>query len=289
MKKFSVVIPVKNEVDLIRRNLSSWCELKPSEIILCFDKPAPDDCVALARLIARFYNVHLRILEVERNSEYSFHQAWVRRKGFLEAKHDRILTGDIDLIVNKNVLKAVKMVGKNNVGLVSCSKFRVPTNLTSLWRCFGHNILRKIIAIALTQQFIPPGLRMTTFTGLYAISRPCWRQSEDEGIKTLVNPKQALRGDYTSSNPLGATSCPGEDSYLRDCMVKKFKVVYLHDIGAKDVQNALRNHPSVQFEVGRYNALERNRSLLGAIVHTICYFHPYYLQGFLNGRKEKKQ
>ena len=45
----------------------------------------------------------LKILEVEKKNDYSFQQAWVRMKGFLEARNDVILTGDIDLYINRCV------------------------------------------------------------------------------------------------------------------------------------------------------------------------------------------
>lgn len=96
MTDFSVVLPMRGtELPLLKRNLPSWCMLKPSEILIGLDKPAQKKCIDVAKEIASRYNVNLRIIEIEPNSEYKMHQAWARRKCFREAKNDIILTGGL--------------------------------------------------------------------------------------------------------------------------------------------------------------------------------------------------
>jgi hypothetical protein len=41
--EFSIVCPIRNEVDLISKMLPSFYAPNPSEVILCVDKPAPKD------------------------------------------------------------------------------------------------------------------------------------------------------------------------------------------------------------------------------------------------------
>jgi len=279
MVKFSIVTPIKDEKHLISRTLPSHYEVNPSEVVLCFDKPAPKDTLKVAKKVIKAYNAEeiTKIIEVERNPEWAFHQANVRRTGFKEATYDRILTTDIDLIINRNVLKAVNMVGKEDVGLVSCGKFRYPNNLVGFWRAIGYNVLRKSFVFLKKAQ--TGGLKMTTFTGLYAIYRPYWLDSEDEeGIKRFVNPKQVFRGEVIPEG--GVLWHAGEDTYLRDCMMKQHRVITLSNVGAVCLTDALEDAPGVQFEIGRYNAI-RARSMLGAIVHVVTYAHPHYFRGFI--------
>ena len=289
--EFSIVCPIKDEVNLIPFTLPSFYSVNPSEVILCLDKPAPQNVVETIRKVAKACDAEniTRIIEVERNPEYKFHQAWVRRKGFLEAKNDKILTTDIDLIINRNVLKAVNLVGKNNIGLVSCYKFRMPRSFVGLWRTGGRHFLRMLYVILMKRY--PKnkrGLRMSLFTGLYALYRPFWLETEDEGIKILINPKQPIREGKTPIHPKFRGICLGEDTYLRNCMEKKYRVVYLPCIGARVLSDPLHDHPAVQYWVGRYNA-RIARSYLGAVIHVVMHLHFNYFRGFVAERKIMKK
>jgi len=285
MVEFSIVCPIKDEVDLIPRTLPSFYTVEPSEVLLCLDKPAPKKVIGLINKLTSFLGVEdlTRIIEVELNPEYAFHQAWVRRKGFLEAKYDRILTTDIDLVINKNVLKAVEMVGKDNIGLVSLSKRRAITGFRSLYtrimECFINRLRRYVNLVS--------GLSSTTFTGLYAIWRPYWLDSEDAGIKKLVNPKQLLRGENVKLDVKNVYPT-GEDTYLRDCMVLKHSAVYLPDIGATCLTKSLEEHPNVQFWKGFYFAIQ-GRSMFGALVRTALHLQFPYLVGHVYGKRFLQQ
>ena len=285
--QWSLVCPVKDEVDLLAKTFPSFYAVNPSEVIFCFDNPPHKEAYEIAKKIAdKHKNIPTKFLFVDRNPEFAFHQAWVRRKGFLEAKFDKILTTDIDLVINKNVLKAVKIVGENTIGLASCQKFSYPKSLVGFWRIMGQTFLKKLV-YPLWHRHREEGLQMTTFTGLYALYRPYWLDSEDDGIKRLENPKTVLR---KGGEPVvGYKVCLGEDTYLRNCMEKKHKVAYLSDIGAVIVtEQELKYHPHVQFERGRYY-FERGRSFLGAIVTMVMHFQPHYLKGYLYERRRQRR
>lgn len=270
-RPFSVVIPVKDEADLMRRTLPSWCELKPDELILCFDKPANKDCVEIAEHVAKVHSTKLRIVEVENNPEYKFQQAWIRRKGFLTARNDVILTGDIDLRVFSSCLKAVELVGKNDVGLVSLSKYRFRKSLIGRLRALLEKVTR-IYGKTLGKQWAG----LAYFTGLYAIHRPFWLDSEDvESIKGLENPKTA---------PLSFTSWGGyvgEDSHLRDFMVTTHRVLYLLDIGAEDLRPGLEDTKQIQCKIGLKFAYE-GRSPLHPLRHSLIHLRPFVLGSYIH-------
>jgi hypothetical protein len=282
---FSIVCPINHEADLIPLTLPSFYKVNPSEVVLCFDNPPHEHALRIAKKIASQHDPTTKFLFVDRNPEYTFHQAWVRRRGFSEAEHDRILTTDIDLLINRNVLKAVDAVGKNNVGLASCTKFHYVKSPADLWRSTAKFMLHRLV-YPLWKKRGSYREQISCFTGLYAFWRPFWLDSEDEGIKQLENPKtQIRRGEKPS---FGSKVCMGEDTYLRDCMKKKHGVVYLPDIGALTIGQLLQDHSHVQFERGRYCYVQR-RSLLGALFTTFFRLQPHYIHGYLYERKKHEE
>ncbi len=285
-KPFSIVTPIKNENQLILKTLPSLYQVNPDEVVLCFDKPVERHTLKIVKKIIKAYNADniTKIIEVERNHEWSYHQAYVRRTGFKKATYDRILTTDIDLIINKNVLKALNMVGKDKIGLVSCMQFRYPNNLVAFWRTIGYNILRKVFFYIMKTQ--KPSINMSIFSGLYALYRPFWRDSEDEeDVKKLISAKHLAKG---SANSERTAMFIGEDRYLRDCMEKHYRVVHLEEIGAFCLSDSVRDRPVIQFEAGRWRA-KHNKSFLGQIIRTVIYFHPNHFRGFIYERQIMKR
>jgi len=279
MPEFSVVCPIKDEIHLIPITLPSILSTDPSEVVLCLDKPAPKEVV---RVIDRVVSENdardvVRIIEIERNPEYAFHQAWVRRKGYLEAKYDRILRTDIDLLINRNVLKAVELVGKENIALASLSKTWYPRTFTDYWRNGLHAFLR------LLHGLLDPLIPVTSFSGLYCIWRPYWLDSEpEEEVKRLVNPKQLYRGEKVDIK--WASAITGEDTFLRDCVCRKYRCIYLRDVGAIDLGISPENSPFVQEMKGRYFARQGRQPLI-SIGRAIIRLQPYYLRGYIDERR----
>lgn len=281
MVKFSVVIPVsEKDAPLIPRTIFSWFYLNSDDFLICVDKPISHGLRNLIQLYAKFCGTenNVRIVEVERSNEWNFHQAHVRREGFRQAKHDIILTGDIDLIVNANVYKALRLVGHDNIGLVSLSKLHYPYKITDYWREGVALFLRNVV-----HGIFDNVMETSTFTGLYALYKPYWLNSEpEEMVKRLVNPKQLYRKENVSIEDVSAIT--GEDTFLRDCMIKKYRCIYLRDIGAIDIGKSTEELPYIQFMKGQYFA-RKGRSLLVSIGRAILRAQPYYLQGHLWSKK----
>jgi glycosyltransferase involved in cell wall biosynthesis len=165
--KVSIVCPIKDEVNLITRTLPSFYSVDPDEVILCLDKPAPRNVtLAIESIAERLGKSEItRILEVERNPSYRFHQAWVRRSGFRAARNDAILTSDIDIVLDPRMKEYFQLL-RGDVKLVSFAKF------AKAWH---------ILMAYLIQKF-----RKKSFTGLYLFSKVAWLSTEDEAsLKTI--------------------------------------------------------------------------------------------------------
>jgi|GEM_PF-2386634 len=279
--EFSVVIPIKGtkeETKMISRTLPSYYSINPAEVVLVVDDPPEDSrIIPLIQKIAEKCDAKkiTRIIRVPKGG-WGDQQMKARRTGFLHAKYNRILTGDIDLIINRNVLKAIEKVG-NGIGLVSCQKFRMPRNILSLYRLFTETMLR------ILSNVIKRKVGATSFTGLYAFWKPYWLEVEPLSLsKKFVKLKAKIREGkpVEISDFYGA----GDDTFLRDLMVKKYKCVYLKDIGAIVLSDPWEDRPIIQYGKGVYFA-KRGRSLIVSLARSIIRAQPYYLIGHVHARK----
>jgi len=253
---FSIVIPVKSEFHLLEKCLTSCYAVNPDEVLVCLDDPPHEKTLQEANRIAKKlgWSDKTKIITIPKNPEFRFHQAWVRREGFLKAKHDRILTVDVDIVINKNVLKALSLVGKDDVGFVSCLTSHTKNGFVDLWR---------YIAFKIANKSSPP-----KFTGLYALWRPYWLDSEDDNIKLLEDARKVK----------GGLALIGEDTYLHNCMQKKHKCIHLSEYGGSCMRNDCNDLPNVQFEIGRHYTKTYNTSQV--LLRSIMFARPNIIKGY---------
>jgi len=281
--KFSLVCPIKDEANLIPYTLPSFYALNPSEVILCLDDPAPQNVVEAIERVARAHNeVATKIIEVAPNSEYTYQQAWIRRRGFMEAEHDRILNTDIDLVLTKNVLKAVERVGKNNIGLAAMAKINANNNIGN--RLHRLQLLVRFHFLHKNSRILFTGLRTRVFfTGLYALWRPYWLDSEPlDKIKRFIGVKQVWRGEYQDVNGVPK----GEDSHLKSCMLRKHRCIFISDVGGRIVRENPEYLRWLYRTYGRHAGLNGG-GFVGAVVHTLLKHHSDYLRGYLEAKHEQ--
>lgn len=257
--KFSVVIPIHKEWRLIPRTLPTWYALEPDEVVLCFDNPADVKTLKTTiKVVEKCNGVGTtRFLHIDRRPEMEFHQAYVRREGFRYAKYDRILTGDIDLSVTEKCLEAVAMVGRNNIGTVGLRKFHVPYDFPRFYREISLTLMRWFL-----KRIASGG-----FSGLYALWRPFWMDTETlEGVKQKEECKRI-----------------GEDTFLRDRMLEKHRVVYLQSIGAVDWGPKKEDNQHYQKIQGVKEA-KIGRDFSHAIIDSILRVRVHYITAFLRER-----
>ncbi|WXG45386.1 MAG: hypothetical protein WED05_01480 [Candidatus Atabeyarchaeum deiterrae] len=243
--KFSIVCPIKDEVDLALITLPSYYSIHPDEVILCLDKPAPRDVVTTIHRVAVGLGKEniTRILEVERNPDYRFHQAWVRRIGFRAARNDVILTGDIDTMIDPKLREHFHLL-EGNVKIVSFAKF----SLT--W----HGAIAYLI-----QRLYPH----KSFTGLYLFSRSAWLETEDE---------ESLKKIPT-----------WEDTHLHAALTEKYNDIFVPNV--KNVVLRPKENKKYQFLMGWLISWKTRRiPVWRAIISSFLYYRPYVLVGYLEAR-----
>lgn len=274
--KFSVIIPIKDEVELLPWTLPSWFRLQPDEVIACIDSP-PDK--TLVRAIRRI-NEDVVILAVDRDPSWFSQLAHVRREGFKEASNDIIATGDIDLVVTTNVLRAINRI-ERGVGLACLQKRLYPSSLLRMYRSVGNTIIRPFLR-SLRTHLKREQKSLISFTGLYAFSKEKWMKAEPEdAIKNWVDIHQDDWTGLSSEEIKKRMDNIGEDKILHNCMKRaKYSVLYLPYIGGYNVSTALYDKPLIQWNTGLYYAV-KGANLRSAIIQTIITARPHFLRGYL--------
>jgi hypothetical protein len=246
-EKFSIVCPIRDETHLIPITLPSMYSVSPSEVILCLDKGTPKQVTDTIHETAKKCGAEniTHLLYVDRNPEYRFHQAWVRRSGFNKARNDIILTLDIDTVLNPKVKNFINLVGKDNIRLVSFSKFSYPISF------------RKSIAWIIQRLYYHE-----SFTGLYAFSKQAWLETED--VSSL---KKIPRG---------------EDTHLHKWLTRKYKALFV--AGIKNVDFRPKETAKYQYLMGWNRWRIRKVPLWRIVPSAFLYFRPYLLVGYLKAR-----
>lgn len=254
MDKFSIVCPIKDEVELIPKTLPSYYNLDPTEVILCVDKPAPQNVVKTIMKVARAFQAveKTRIIEVKRNPEYKFHQAYVRRNGFLQAKNDKILTADIDIIIDEKITKYFSLINEK-IKLISFAKTSFPPN----FRYIIAKLIHKVYRLIKRQTY-------QSFTGLYFFSKEAWIETEDtESLKKIPR---------------------GEDTHLHQYLRKNYNTVFIDDVN--NICLRPKETPKYHYLIGVIKFRVRKDSLYKVLLHSILYCRPHVLVGYLEAKKK---
>jgi hypothetical protein len=233
---FSVVVPIaERDAELVPRTLPSWLSLGSPDVVICVDEPASRELLGAIEGVVGG-DGRVRVIRIPANPAWRFRHAFTRREGFRAAEFDRILTGDIDIVVNVSCLRAVEMVGVDGVGLVSLGKRRGGGTLGELVRNSSKRFARLM-------------RNRTFFTGLYALYRPYWLDSEDQ------DQLRGVQHPHAQDAPTAGAIYLGEDVILRNAMLAKHKVVYLPDVGGTDLRISLEDRAPIQAKTGlRYYA-----------------------------------
>lgn len=267
MKPFSVVIPIsKRDCELASQTLLSWLKLPTDDILLCVDhRDQPS-------LIGRAVNDDPRVSYVfVGDSPWMFRQAYVRRQGFKSAKHDIILTGDSDVVPNLNVLQAVELVGEDGVGVVNVQMDMKGKH----WRNFWRRVVRH--------------LKHTAFhTGLYALYRPYWIETEDEESASVVPDPRTSNLAMVEYHGRTNNGILGEDVMLFEAMLDRYKTMSLPIVGGTEVREESNMKSAVQKKLAeRY--VQSGRKLQSVVVAAVLYGRWLTLWHYLSLRMRRRE
>jgi hypothetical protein len=242
VRAFSIVIPVRSsDAQLLLRNLDSWKALGSDDLILCtngkLEGAAFEDC---------------RVLDSSQAEEgWFYRQGGARRFGFQNAKNNIILTGDVDLSVTPECLKAVDLL-RGDIGMISLEKQRGAPGPSEAMRRLSKRMLRRI-------------RHRMFFTGLYVLNREAWLDTDD----------------LSTSKELTRKTLKGEDFLLKQSMLRSnWRVVYLPIVGGVDHRIAFEDRPEGQLEAGR-KAWAEQLSPFSVTVRSLLYSQPLLLGRYL--------
>jgi len=235
-----------NEEEYIPYSLPAIFRLEPDEVVLIFDR-CTDRSMDVAKKIAQKFECESSTKFVELNEsspDWNFRLAFVRRHGFRLARNSVILNTDADMILDKNVKKEIRKVGKNGIALVSFGFFDFPYTI----QCFTRRIISTISPI-------------TGFAGQYAFSKKAWLETEDqESVKKVRR---------------------SEDTHLRLSLLKKYKIVHVNtkSIHIRPNETKKRHYLRgvIYWELVHY-------SLWGMFLHSIINLRPAAMAGYLHAR-----
>lgn len=210
MKPFTIVLPVRDteqEYEFLKKSLPSAIKLNPDEIIIGVDKPLSSKLYKrIIDLTANIFS-NWRIIEVERSPEWKFQLAKVVWECYTQAKHDTILSFDVDSVLRKEVLLGLDDIGADHVAVLSFTKKIRIKNIRELIRYIFYRIR------VMQNDYV--------FSGVYWVNRPYFFDTiPKEKYMKIIN---------------------GVDTILCNEVLeqKKYKIITRKEIGisALDIQN----------------------------------------------------
>ena len=246
MVEFSVVMPIKDETELLKYSLPSIYALDPDEVVLVMEDV--EKSIKVARDIANYcaYLERTRICILREDvPDWTFRQAYARRKGYSLAHNDVILTVDADIIIDPRIKKYFELIGKSNIKLVSFSKIPYPLTFKGMMDRLVHMIYKH-----------------PSFSGLYVFSKKAWEETEDiEDLKKIPR---------------------GEDTHLHADLIKKYSDLFISDL--RNVVLRPKESSKYQYLMGRNRWKMRRTKLWRMILSTLLYFRPWIMIGYLKAR-----
>ncbi len=246
MVEFSVVMPIKDETELLKYSLPSIYTLEPDEVVLVMEDV--ENSIKVAKNVAKYCNFSdkTRICVLyEDVPDWNFRQAYARRKGYSLAKNDVILTVDADIIVDVEIKKYFELVSKSSIKLVSFNKIPYPITYKGIMDRLIHKIYKH-----------------PSFTGLYVFSKKAWQETEDiEDLKRIPR---------------------GEDTHLHAYLTKRYNDLFVS--GLKNIVLRPKESSKYQYLMGQNRWKIRRAKLWQMMFSTILYFKPWMMIGYLKAR-----
>lgn len=168
---FTVVMPVHNEEKFLPLSLPSIFNLKPSEVILMFDR-CTDKSLEVAKELSlkhQFYD-KTKFVIVNEKSKWKFRFSFLRCFGIDMASNDIILITGADLILDSRIANHLSRI--NQFPFISFNYIEIPVNFT--------NLMQRLLS------HLPPPFKSDKLAGIYFVNRKVLYECEDrEKLKQL--------------------------------------------------------------------------------------------------------
>lgn len=134
-KKFSVVLPIHNEANLLPYSLPSIFGLNPDEVVFLFDRCTDDSVEVAERLSVKFGgDCCFQFVVPPYSPSWHSRLAFLRRYGTKLAYNDLILFTACDLVLDPKIKKYLGLLGKDGVELVSFLHKNFPIDWRNLMK-----------------------------------------------------------------------------------------------------------------------------------------------------------
>ena len=260
---FSVIMPIHNEAELLKLSLPSVLRLDPTEIILLFDNCTDNsynEAVRITKRMNYFEKTVFKTVTAEEGSEFSFRPTFLRRKGYLMAKHGKVLKTDADLILDPKIKKYVPLLGNDDVRIINFEYLDFPIS-------YRHMIKRFLEKMKIP---LPQSERWLGGNVLFCLED--WKKAFSERQKD-----QNRRIDLSKV-------ARGEDTLFHKLLIseKKHKsiIVLTNTLHLRPVESPNRHYLRGQIS---WNVAQR--SFLLVLVQAIIFNRLKMIKGYLDAKK----
>jgi len=258
--EFSALLPVRDsdlEYEMLPYSLASAILCGPDELIIGLDMPSTrimDKSIEIAKKMG--YN-GLQFLVIPPSTEWSFQLANIIWNGYKKAKHDIILSFDVDTVLYpKAIRKGLTVIhDRSDVAFVT---FRKVMNIRSVL-----DLMRGVLYL-----FKKMGSRKP-FTGLYFVNRQAYFQIlTEEKMKFIKN---------------GVDTILFTETLRQD----KYTAIGLNDFGSFCLTRGNEEIPWRQFQVGVWMAAH-SFEYMNLFLYAIQNLHPYVALGYFWASENSK-
>ena len=243
--KFSIVVPIHNEEKLLPYTLPSIFKLKPDEATLVFDR-CTDRSIEVAKKIATDFRYTQRTQFIELNDPSP---EWIYRLAFVRRYGFKLAKNDLILNTDADTILDSRIAGfLHLIGqdeVALVSFGRRPYPLTI------QDFIARIIFV----------FSRLGFEGIYAFSKKVWLETENQNSVKKIS--------YD------------EDAHLCRSIAKKYRTVYVR---TNSIHLRPEEKPERHFKLGFTYWSVKHKPLWKAALHSIFYFRPLLLAGYLKAR-----
>ncbi|MBM3292752.1 glycosyltransferase family 2 protein [Candidatus Bathyarchaeota archaeon] len=247
---FTIIIPINNEERYLLYSLPSVYALKPSEVILIFDR-CSDHSLVLSKRIAKEIGGEsvTKFVEVNNSSpDWASRIAFLRNYGNDLSTNEIILTTDADIVLDEKIRDQINLIGNDDIAFISLSFYDYPYTIQSFTR-------------RLFSTYTPA----KSYAGLYIFSKKAWKETIDtESVKKLKR---------------------SEDTHLRLSIQKKYKATFKNSnsFHLRPTENKERHYLK---GIDYWEVV--HESFTKMLLHSILNLRPATMAGYLHARYIKK-